>query len=116
MTQVVLSRVDGVYVPEHDGLFIEARLLPQSRRQLIRYKVLRVLVRYDVPGENRSSTERTQVPPDLQLRRGDRVEVTLSEPQSIASAGPIRGAGRVVRRVFEDTRMAADSAPRTAGN
>lgn len=101
---LVNSTVDSLYVREHNGLFIETRLLPKSRRD----KDLWALVRYPVPGNARGGSELTQVPSDMALRAGDKVEVYLGEGNSTISSGPIAAPARVVRLLHSDTRLAVD--------
>jgi hypothetical protein len=98
---LVVSTVDSVYVREHAGLFIEARLVSRARRG-----ELWALVRYPADGDARGASELTRIPPDLDLRVGDLVEVHLGESKATLTSGPMPAAARVVRVLHADTRLA----------
>ena len=111
---VVESRVESLFVREHEGLFIETRLLTRGRQG----RELWALVRFEAAKHGHSGTELTKVPQNMALRAGDIVEVSLAEPKSIASVGPMRVVGQVVRRLAASDTLFAGPAtvPRTLGD
>ena len=108
----LLSKVESLFVREHEGLFIESRLLTRARHN----KEVWALVRFDAMVHGRTGSELMRVPAEVELRTGDIVEVSLAEPKTITSVGPIRIAGRVIKRVATDTQLAAQPAVQLSGN
>ena len=98
----VLSKVESLFIREHEGLFIETRLVSRARRD----KDVWALVRFEGAGHGRSASELTKVPPGIELHAGDIVEISLAETKSISSVGPIRLVGRVIKRMSGDTQLA----------
>jgi hypothetical protein len=99
----VIGKVDGVFIREHRGLYVETSLIPRDQRG----KELWALVRFAAPVEGGRTSELTMIPPGVALRTGDAVEISLGDNGGITS-GPLPTVSRVVRRVDGVQTLAAE--------
>jgi hypothetical protein len=99
----VIGKVEGVFIREHHGLYIETSLVPGA----LRGKELWALVRFPDPVDGRPNGELAKIPAGVALRTGDVIEVSLRDNGGITS-GPLPTVSRVVQRLPSEQRRAAE--------